>query len=226
MRAFLILTMMGISGNPGGDTKGLRYLRLDGEQWVPESAVTSSLEPEGTVYVSVTTRASEKMTLTIAHDKKGRLLGAEALLATKQGKKRASLKIDGKWGILKRGGVTEQFMLPADVVVTTAPDWSDIFQVLRRYDRARGGKQEFPGFWIHPVQPPRVLTFTVEKLGEDTIAVKDRKLALGRYRVTLRSGAYLVWADAAGLVHKLMPAGRAAGTVVLEGFEEATQGLK
>ena len=101
-----------------------------------------------------------------------------------------------------------------------------IIEVLPRYDRAQGGKQEFPGFWIHPVQPPRVLTFTVEKLGEDVVVAREKKVSLGRYRVVLRSGGYLVWADAAGLVHKLMTVDRPASAVVLDGFEEATRALK
>jgi hypothetical protein len=36
----------------------------------------------------------------------------------------------------------------------------------------------------------------------------------------VRSGAYLVWADATGKVIKLMPPDKPASAVVLEGMEE------
>jgi hypothetical protein len=227
MRAFLVLAVATVSAAEGDDPKELHYLRLSGDQWVLECTVSRKSDRKGSVYVSVTDRGAEKMTLTVRRDTTGRLLAAEVQQQTAQGKKKASLTVREKWLLLKReGGITEQFMLAPNPVVTTAPDWSDIFELLRRYDRNRAGKQEFPGFWIHPVQPPRVLTFTVEKLGGDEIVVKDNKVSLGRYRVGLRSGGYLVWADAAGLVYKLMPENRPAGTVVLEGFEEATRALK
>jgi hypothetical protein len=227
MRAFLVLMVVSATSAQSGAPKDLRYLRLAGDEWVLESTLSRKRDKGENVYVSVTGRDKEKMTLTLRHTGKGRLLAAEAQQETKEGKKTASLTMQGKWAILKRaGGITEQFMLAANPVVTTAPDWSDIFEVLRRYDQGRGGKQEFPGFWIHPTQPPRVLTFTVEKLGEDALVAKEEKVSLGRYRVGLRSGGYLVWADAKGLVYKLMPVDRLAGAVVLEGFEEATQALK
>jgi hypothetical protein len=121
--------------------------------------------------------------------------------------------------------VTEKVTVAPDAVVTTAPDWSDIFEVVRRYDRAKGGKQEFPGFWFHPAAPPRNLTFTAEKLGQDSVTVDGTKTALDRYRVELRSGGYVVWADGGGRVVKLIPAGRPAAAVVLQGFEAATKAL-
>ncbi|HYT90428.1 MAG TPA: hypothetical protein VEL76_17110 [Gemmataceae bacterium] len=227
MRALVMLLMVSVSTAQAGEPKELRYLRLAGDEWVPESTLSRKRDKGESVYVSVTDRGTEKMTLTLRHDGKGQLLAAEARQQIGKSKKTASLTMQGKWAILKReGGITEQFMLPTNPVVTTAPDWSDILEVLRRYDRGRGGKQEFPGFWIHPVQPPRVLTFTVEKLGEDSLVAKERKVSLGRYRVVLRSGGYLVWADAVGLVYKLMPVDRPAGAVVLEGFEEASGALK
>jgi len=71
-----------------------------------------------------------------------------------------------------------------------------------------------------------LLTFTIERLGQDTVTVGERKLSLDRYRVRLRSGDYLVWADATGRTVRLYPAGKPAAFVVLEGFEDATRELK
>src|SRR5262249_9186951 len=118
-----------------------------------------------------------------------------------------------------------QFQVAADPIVTTAPDWSDIFQLVRRYDGKKGGRQEFTGLWIHPVRDHLVLKFRIERVGEDTIRFRDRHVVLDRHRIRLRSGDYLTWADADGRVYKLFPAGQPKAVVVLEGFEEAANKL-
>jgi hypothetical protein len=110
-------------------------------------------------------------------------------------------------------------------IVTTAPDWSDIFQLVRNYDRRRGGKQTVPGLWIHPSKPHQLIDFTIDRTGEDALMLKDRKLRVDRYRITLRSGDYTAWADQAGLVYKLAPARKPDEFVVLEGYEDATRNL-
>ncbi|MCI0461940.1 MAG: hypothetical protein L0Z62_33730 [Gemmataceae bacterium] len=226
MGLWLAICLSGLAGGAGPQAEETRYFRQAGEKLALESVVTVRRDGKATVLVSVTDRGAEKMTLSVRLDGEGRLLSAEAIQETKAGKKVATLTPRGKSALLKReGGLTEELPLAERPVVTTAPDWTDIFEVVRRYDRERGGKQEFPGLWIHPTQPARVLTFTAERLGEDPVTLKGRKLALGRYRVTLRSGAYLVWAEG-GRVHKLMPEGRPAGAVFCEGSDEATRGLK
>jgi hypothetical protein len=210
----------------------LRYLRPEMGKFVLESEVTVTRGDGGTVYVSRTERPNEKMTLTLRLDGDGRLRSAEALREAAN-KRRAVLTLrGGKRGDLKRDGTTDFYDdLPPDPVVTTAPDWSDIFQLVRRYDAAKGGKQEFAGLWIHPVEAMRRLTFTVERLKTDPVTVKDpttkkdEELKLERYQVKLRSGDYLVWADPSGRVVKLMGAGPKGTPVVLEGFEEATRAL-
>src|SRR5262249_40942817 len=121
---------------------------------------------------------------------------------------------------------TERLKVAADVVVTTAPDWSDVFSVVRRYDQGKGGKQTFAGLWIHPTQDVRQLSFTVEAEKDEASEAEGKKVPLKRLRVTLRSGAYLVWADAAGKVYLLMPPGKPASAVILEGCEKATSGLR
>src|SRR5262249_36530999 len=153
---------------------------------------------------------------------KRRVRGAEAVRETAEGKQTVTVVFKGKEVVLTRKGKAERLAVTPDVVVTTAPDWSDIFWVVRRYDRAKGGKQKFAGLWIHPVQDTRQLTFTAEPEKEDVIEVGGKKLPLRRYRVVLRSGAYLVWADRAGTVYHLMPPGKPGAAVILEGYEKAT----
>jgi hypothetical protein len=201
-------------------------VRPSGNAWVLESEIQETRSKNGVVYQSVTHRAAEKMTLSVSYDRERRLITAETIQETAKGKKTARVTFDKGMARLIRDGKEETFKVAADAVVTTAPDWSDILLLVRRYDRTRGGRQEFSGFWFHPVQPARLLSFSVERLGEDTVQVKDRRESLGRYRITLRSGAYLVWADNSGKVWKLSPAGNPKAAVVLEGYEKTTALLK
>lgn len=203
----------------------LRYLRPAKDKFVLESLVTTQVGRDGTTYVSLTDRGAEKMTLTLRHGLDKRLTSAEVLQETAAGKKTATLTVKGNKAQLQRGDDTETIDLVADPVVTTAPDWSDIFQLVRRYDGTKRGRQEFAGLWIHPSKPTLKLTFTIEPVGNDAVTVNNQPLMLERYQVRLRSGAYLVWADSTRRVYKLMPPGAKASPVVLEGYEEATRGL-
>src|SRR5262249_34849440 len=162
-------------------------------------------------------RGKETMTLTLRFAEKNRLLDAQAAHDTPRGRQTASLTWRDKKAVLRRAGDITEVLDKAtpDRIVTTAPDWSDIIQLAARYERGRGGKQEFPGLWIHPTQPPRLLTFTIEHVGSDSIQVKDKEEKLARFRITLRSGAYLVWTDSGGQVIKLMVPGKPASAIVL-----------
>jgi len=226
---FVILAGCGLlaAAEPDKPTT-LRYLRPSGDKFVLESAVTTTRDKDGTTtYVSLTDRGSEKMTLTLRFNKKGEIKEAEAVQETAQGKKQVSATLDNSKIRLVQDGATHDILNPpANPIVTTAPDWSDIFQLVQRYDGKKGGKQEFSGLWIHPTKKTLMLTFTIERLGSDTIKVKDAEMKLDRYRVRLRSGDYLVWADPSGRVCKLLPPGAKASPVVLEGYEEATRELK
>ena len=204
----------------------LRYLKPSGTRFVLESEVTVTPGAEGTTYVSRTERGTETMTLTIRSDPRGRVLQAELVHAKGGDKKTAALKFGSKTVQFQRGGLTDSVKAPADPIVTTAPDWSDVFQLVRRYDARKGGKQEFPGLWFHPTEPLKTPTFRVERLGADTVTVKDKEVKLDRYQVQLRSGPYLAWATPDGRVCKISPPGARAVPVVLEGFEEATRNLK
>jgi hypothetical protein len=205
----------------------LRYVRPAEGKFVLESEVTGTKSHDRWIYSSRTERGSEKMTLTLTYDKGNTLSRAEAVLDNGMTKQTATVVFDKNGAQLKRpGGVTDLIKFTtAPPVVTTAPDWSDVFQLARNYDRRRGGKQSFQGLWIHPSRPYQMLTFTLDRVGEDSFMLKERKVALDRYRVALRSGEYTVWADAGGLVYKLAPVGKPDDFVVLEGYEEVTRGL-
>jgi hypothetical protein len=227
--SFLLPLVAGCALLPAADPEKpvpLRYLRPEKDKYVLESEVTTVRSDDGTVVTSRTERPDEKMTLTLRYDKDGRLTSAEAV----QGgtKKAVTLALGEKGaGTMKRGGITDFYKdLPANPVVTTAPDWSDALQLVRRYDGPKGGKQEFAGLWIHPVDGMQRHTYTVERQAADTVTVKDKEVKLDRYRVKLRGGEYAVWADGEGHVIRLQGVAAKAVPVVLEGYEDATKGLK
>jgi hypothetical protein len=204
----------------------LRYLRPSEGKLVLESEVTETRTDGQTVYTSTTERGDEKTTLTVAYERPGKPVRAEVVVEGPKGRRTAEVTFDKQGVRLKRGGgITDFLKVGADPVVTTAPDWSDIFQLARRYDRTKGGRQEFPGLWVHPVQPPIVQTFAIERIGTDVITAGDQKVTLDRYRIKLRSGDYIAWADANGRVYKLFRSGSPRAFVVLEGFEEAARTL-
>jgi hypothetical protein len=189
--------------------------------------VTTTANGDGSTLVSRTVRGGETMTTTIRFDKDGRVVKAEAVREVNRVKRTAALAFQGaKPTLLKRGGITDYLKAPADVVVATEPGWCDVFQLVRRYDAKKGGKQEFAGFWFHPVEAYRMPTFAIERVGTDKIMVANKALPLERYQVHLRDGDYLVWADAQGKVCKILPRQKGEAPVVLEGIEEAAQHLK
>ena len=99
----------------------------------------------------------------------------------------------------------------------------------RRYDPKAGGKQSFPGLWIHPEQASQSLTFAIEKNSEETIDHADKKLKLSRYTIWLRGKSnYAAWADQNGRMIKLVPLPYKAGAtnwLVLEGYEKSAAEL-
>lgn len=226
MTAGLFLVTLPSLAHAQSEPAPLRYLRLDNGKYVLESEITETRTDGGRTFVSRTERGAEKITLTLTHDKANRLTRAEALFESPQARQSALVTV-GPTGVqLKRAGVVDFLKLEdANPIVTTAPDWSDILQIVRRYDPTKGGRQSFPGLWIHPTLPHLVLTFTAERAGEDLLRTKEKDLSLERYRIHLRSGDYLVWTEKSRRVVKLMPAGKPAAAVVLEGYQELARGL-
>ncbi len=205
----------------------LRYFRQAGDKWVLECEVKETRGKDGSTYVARTERPEETMTLRLGFDARGRVVSATAVQQIGKRQKTAAATFQASAARVRRTGLKDVSLagVTGAAVVTTAPDWSDIFLLARRYDRKKAGRQTFPGLWIHPVQPPRGLTFTIEKRGRDAVTHKGKERRLDRYRIQLRSGAYLAWADGRGVVYKLMVPGKPASAVVLEGYREATRGL-
>lgn len=209
----------------------LRYLRPAGDKYVVESEITVTPGEHGSTYTSTTSRTSDdgdvKMTLTLNLDANNAIRSAETTLVTPKGKKTATLTLFKDHARLKAGGTTELLnRVPEAPIVTTAPDWSDIIQLVTRYNAKKGGKQEFGGIWFHPVEQPLTPTFTIERVGEDKITLKEKDVKLRRHDIHLRSGNYRAWSDDEGRIVRIVPHGADSVPVVLEGYEEATRELK
>jgi hypothetical protein len=205
----------------------LRYLRPSGDKFVLESEIMVTPAEHGTVYASTTDHGDEKMTLTLQLDEHNRIKSAEAVSVTPKGKRTATLTLRDKHAILKRGGTTDLLnRIGASPIITTAPDWSDVIQLVTRYDAKKGGKQEFSGVWFHPVRQPLILNFTIERLGQDKIKLMEQEITVHRHQIHLRSGEYLAWSDDEGRIVKILPRSQGGAPIVLEGYEEATRDLR
>jgi hypothetical protein len=225
--SFLLPLVAGWALLPGAEPEKplpLHYVRPDMGKYVAAADVTTTRGEDGTV-VTLRTEPPEKMTVTLRLDKSGKATGAEAV----QGRKGVTLTLGEKGtATLKRSGNITDILkdLPANPVVAAGPDWTDVLQVVRRYDAAKGGKQEFAGMSIGPMEGFQKQTFTAERLAADTVTVKDKEVKLDRFRLKLRGGDYTAWADADGRVVRVQGLAAKAVPVVLEGFEDATRGLK
>src|SRR5262249_56377066 len=119
-----------------------------------------------------------------------------------RGRERARAVADrgrGRAAVRRRGKPPELFGVPAGVIVTSAPDWTDIFLLCRRYDRKAGGKQKFTGLWIHPKQPPQLLPFTIERVGAEEIEHEGKTMELDRFVIGIRGpNPYIACVDSSG----------------------------
>jgi hypothetical protein len=207
----------------------LHYFRGSAGDFKPESDVIITRSQDGLQYQARTIRARETTTIAISFDSTGKL--QNAVIGTLAAGTSTSRTVTVRW----RGGdsldvsralVTEFVKIEGQPIITTTPDWSDVWQLVQRYDQTKGGKQEFAAVWVHPRKNPEAQTVSIEQLDDsDTILVQDHKVKLRRYLLKLRPGEYLVWTDHAGKVIKIVKNEARATAVVLDGYQEATANL-
>jgi hypothetical protein len=237
MKRFLILalavgfaTTSGMQAQPAGPEK-VRYLRPAKDQWVPECEFTIQKSDKGWSIVSVTERGKLKLTVTARYDPQHKLVGAEAVQVEGEKKTTATVEVkDGKAKVNREGLLAQEFEVPKGVIVTSAPDWTDTFWLCRSFDRKQGGKQAFPGLWIHPTLPAQLLTFTIERQGTETVEHAGKPLTLERYQIRLRGDSpYAAWADLQGNLIRLIPLPAKEGTLsglVHSDYEKTAARLK
>jgi hypothetical protein len=203
----------------------IRYLRPAGDKFAAECEFVITRDTTGWTIVSRTGR----MEVEARYDKEDRLISAKSSLSDGKSSKVATVKVkDGKATVERVGAEPATFEVPKGTIVTSAPDWTDIFLLCRRFDRSAKGKQEFPALWIHPEKPARRLTFSIEPQGIDPLKHDGIKIELTRCLIKIRDGsAYAAWADDDGRMIRLipLPAKNVAAGMTLEGYEKSAAGL-
>jgi hypothetical protein len=204
----------------------LRYVRAEMGKYVTAGEVTTTRSDDGTALTVRSEGPGEKTTLRLHYDRDSKPTTAE--VTHEVSKKSATLTFGEKGtGLMKRGGITDFLKdLPANAVVTGGPQWTDALQLVRRYDVAKGGKQDVVGLALDPVQGLQKQTYTVERQAADKVTVKDNEMKLDRFRIKQRGGELAAWVDGDGRVVRVQVVAPKAAPVVLDGFEDATRELK
>ena len=204
----------------------IRYVRPVGDKYVTECTFALSRDKTGWSIMSQT----GSMQVEAKYDADDNLQNAKATLMSGKSSKSATVQVqDGKAKVERDAAEPQEFDVPKRTIVTSAPDWSDVFQLCRRFDRTKNGKQEFPALWIHPEKPARRLTFTIEVLGNVHIMHDGKAVELARFQIHIRdNSAYMAWAQADGRMVKLLPlpAKDSAPGMTLEGYEKSAAGLR
>lgn len=211
-----------------------QYLRITPTGLTLESTILLEKSSKGLTISSTTQRGQTTLKVTARYDEADRLVAGTAELTGQDGKKKtARVTAKGDKAQIVRDGhgkEPQDFEVPPGVIITSAPDWTDTFLLCRRYDRTKGGKQEFAGLWIHPEQPAQRLTFTVERLGKATIDHGGQKIELDRLGIHIRNNSpYLGWADQQGRMIRLAGLPFKEGMsveLVREGYEQSAAKLK
>jgi hypothetical protein len=206
-----------------------RYVRPVADRFETECTFTVTRLDAGWTITS-TTGGAGQMEVEARYDAEDRLTGAKAVLTKGGMAKTVSVQVkEGKATVKREGQEPQELETPQGTIVTSAPDWTDIFLLCRRYDRQKKGKQEFPALWIHPTQPALRLTFSIEWQGTDLIERAGKKSELDRYLIRIRNNSpYAAWADAQGQLIRLIPLPMKDSTPGLtrEGYEKAAAGLR
>jgi hypothetical protein len=228
--SFCVVTLLAVCVAPvsGGDapSEKYRFVRPMADKHVTECEFDLTRDAKGWAIASRTGR----MKVETRYDKDDRLQTAKAVLSDGKTEKSVTVQVkDGRAKVERDGAEAQEFDVPKGTIVTSAPDWSDVFLLCRCFDRTKNGKREFPALWIHPEKPARRLTFAIEKRGTDSIERDGKAIELGRYLIHIRdNSAYVAWADADGRMIRLipLPAKDSAPGMTLEGYEKATSGLR
>jgi hypothetical protein len=205
----------------------LHYLRGSAGDFKPECDVIITRTQEGTQYQGRTFRAKDTTTNVVDLDSTGKLQTALMHVSVAGPAQTVTVQWRGGDSLdVRRHLVTEFVKVSGPPIVTTSPDWSDVWQLVQQYDRKKVGKQEFAAVWVHPSRSPESLTFSIELLDDtESILVQDHKVKLRRYLLKLRPGEYLVWTDYSGKIIKIVKNEARATPIVLDGYQDATSNL-
>ena len=209
-------------------TETFRYLRAAGLKFVPEGEIRLTRTAKPLIVVSVTRRGKQKLTVESRYDSRNVLQSAKVTIQRGSRVQTATVRVSRrKAEIVRDGRAVKTLAAPQGVIVTSAPDWTDSFMAVRRYDPHGEAAQTFPGLWIHPTREPLQLTIRLTHVGEDAVKLLNKTVKLQRLSLVLRGGSrYVVWRNPQGFLVRLIPAKSKTGGIVLAGWERATSGLK
>lgn len=208
-------------------SKTIHFLRPTETGFVNETKIHVVRTEQGSVITSTTQRGEQVLTVTARFDRERNLTSASVLQRDRERETSASVKVrKGTARVQRNGNEPIELSCPAGVIVTSAPDWTDSFMAVRRYDPKGSTAQSFPGLWIHPTREPLELAIKLTRLGHDSVMHDEKTVTLDRYLLLLRGGSrYIVWGNQQQLV-RLVPEPRGKGGIVLAGWERATRDLK
>ena len=230
--AWLVALSCGQSALLGADkqesSKTIRFLRVSGSEFVKETEIHLVRTQETFIVTSITQRGEQTLTVTSRFDSKNVLTSASLTLRQGNRVQSASVRVTDRTArVLRDGYETTELACPGGVIVTSAPDWTDSFMAVRRYDPKGSATQKFPALWIHPTREPLELTLELTRLGRDSVTLSNKSANLDRFLLVLRGGSrYVVWRNQQGQLVRLVPAMKGGGGIVLTGWELATRDLE
>jgi hypothetical protein len=229
---WLVALSCGPSSLHGGDkhesSEVIRYLRVSGSEFIKETEIRLVRTGESLVVTSITQRGEQTLTVTSRFDSNHALTNAKVSLRRGQRTQSAAVSVTNQTArVVRDGKETNELACPGGVIVTSAPDWTDSFMAVRRYDLNGSTTQTFPGLWIHPTSKPLELTIRLTRLGHDSVMLGQKTEKLDRFLLVLRGGSrYVAWRNQQGQLVRLVPAMKGSGGIVLTGWGLATRVLK
>lgn len=222
LSVLLAITDVAAQPLPAGKT---RYLRPAGGGWALECEFEVRTRGAGWAIGSTTQRGKTQLIVQAAYDEENGLRSGEIIL--KDGKQDQAVVLkrnQNKLDVRRAGAETQSFEVPPGVIVTSAPDWTDVFLLCKRYRHADGGKQIFAALWVHPEQPTQLLKLSIERHDYDTIKHDGKDIKLARFTIELRGKSqYAAWATMEGTLVRLIPVPHKAQQrtgLILEGHEK------
>ena len=217
-----------LHGTNKHESETVRLRRVSGSDFVKESEIHLVPTKQGLVVTSITQRGEQTLTVHSRFDSNDTLVSAKVTLRRGEYKQSASVSVTDRTAlVLRDGDEAKELACPVGVIVTSAPDWTDSFLAVRRYDPKGSTTQTFPGLWIHPSREPLELTIKLTRLGQDSVMLRKNITMLDRLLLVLRGGSrYIVWRNQQGQLVRLVPAVEGKGGIVLTGWERATRDLK
>ncbi len=210
------------------ESETIRFLRVSGSEFVKESEIHVMQTEQSFVVTSITQRGEQTLTVNSRFDSNRTLVSARVTLRRGERTQSASVIVTDRTArVLRDGNETNELACPGGVIVTSAPDWTDSFMAVRRFDPQGSATQEFPGLWIHPTREPLELTISLTRLGHDSVTLRNKSAHLDRLLLVLRGGSqYVVWRNQQGQLVRLVSVIEGSGGIVLIGWDHATRDLK